>query len=735
MTNRNLLRALLLGAALTPIATAALAQSATPAPDAKPAKTTTLTEVVVTANRVSTNAQKTAVALTVYSKDALESAGVTSVQDLQTIDPSINVTSGNGAAYVAVRGIASTDVTEIGDPSVPIARDGFFVNRSYNIASSLYDLDRIEVLKGPQGTLFGRNSTGGLVSIITQKPTKSFGGYVQADVGNYDTVNTEGALNLPLGDKVQVRVSGVELYHEGYRHLTGTGQRGDDDRTQSGRVQLAFEPFEGLKGLVSYQHDHTNDVGDVSKQLPLATVTPLGNVSSFPAAQPTYNRLDGDRVRWELSYDRLPMGLTLTYAGGYDLEDWRHALDATSPPPGALSQFIQHEHPATWNHEVRLATRQDQRLTGQVGFFHFDEDNVLTSFLQENSGAYAGSDLIYFPYHVKTESNAVFGQAGFEIVSNLKLTAGVRYTEDTKMRTGTSQLRCDIAGIPSFAYGFVGCVGTPPILTEPSNGSLKDSKATYHLGLDWTPAPGHLLYAKYDTGYKSGGFNSNGSAPSVDYAPENVKVIEVGSKNRFFDQHVQLNVDAFYQDYTGYQASQNSAVVSSGNGVFNVGSAKIYGVEAQFIGLIDQVGRFDANATYLHTAFGSNISVADGASVTHNIGGNELPNAPTFVMTAGFQHVFDLAAGKLTGRIDGKYSSSFYYTVFNTPDTQSPAYATGNVSLTFAPAGRHWEIEGYVRNFTDQTVLANAQRNYVSFWNTYEFQPPRTYGARIRYTF
>lgn len=715
---------------------AAPAAASAAAPPAGGGAPNQIKEVVVTANRVATSAQKTAVALTVYNKDSLAAEGVHNLDNLQTIDPSINITKSNGAGWVAVRGIASTDVTEIGDPAVPIARDDFFVNRSYSIGLSLYDLDRVEVLKGPQGTLFGRNSTGGLISIITQKPTTTFGGYVQGEFGNYGTVNTEVALNIPLGDKVQIRVSGTTLNHDGYVHVTGVNERGDDENSQSGRVQVAFEPFEGLKGWFSYQHDQVHDVGDVAENLPLATVSPVGDGHSFLNYEPTYNHLAGDRERWELNYDRLPLGLTLTYAGGYDVEDWHHRLDATqSSSPGNLAQFVQHENPATWNHEVRLATRQDQRFTAQIGYFHFSENNSLQSGLQENTGPYAGADLVYFPYNVVTNSDAVFGQFGYSILDNLKVTFGERYTQDTKSRTGTSSLRCDIAGIPPFLFGIIGCNGSPPVLSTPGDGHMKDSKPTYHIGLDWTPAPSHLLYVKYDTGYKSGGFNSNGSAPPVDYGPETVGVIELGTKNQFFDHHLQFNADVFEESYNGYQASQNTAVISSGSGVFNVGSAKIYGAEAQVIALVDSLGRFDANATYLHSRFGDNIVVADGAGVSRNIGGNPLPNSPSFVMTAGFEHRFDLNAGALTARVQGKYSSKFNYMVFNWADTESPAYATGDATLTFAPNAGHWLAELYIRNFTDQAVLANAQRNYTAFWNTYEFQPPRTYGARLRYNF
>jgi iron complex outermembrane recepter protein len=686
-----------------------------------------LGEIVVTANRVASSAQKTATALTVYSGADLAAAGVSSVQTLQTIDPSVNVTSSTGSAYVAVRGIASTDVTEIGDPSVPIARDGFFTNRSFSIGTSMYDLARVEVLKGPQGTLFGRNSTGGLISIITQKPTQELGGYGSIEIGNYDTINVEAGANVPLNDKVQMRFSGISRRHDGYRTLTVINREGDDEKTLSGRAQIAFQPFEGFSGLISYQHDDIDAVGDVAAQSPLGQMPNIPDEKRFPNYQPTFTRINGDRVRWEFSYDALPMGLTLTYAGGYDNQKWRHALDASNLGGTQQAQFMQSESPETWNHEVRIATPQDQPFTFQGGYFHFDEKNTIDSGLIERSGPFANQYLIKFDYKVKTQSDAVFGQAAYKLGDAIKLSAGMRYTWDKKDREGNAVLNLQVA-----SGGFL-----PPILVvTPGNGSISQHKPTYHFGIDWTPTPQNMIYAKYDTGYKSGGFNSNGSAPSVDYGPENLDAFELGTKNRFFGNKLQFNAALFYQKYSGYQASQSSAVINGGQGVFNIGSAKIYGAEAQVIALLGGL-RLDVNGTYLHANFDDNLPpVADGAGVDRDISGNRLPNAPRLSVTAGLEYTIPIGAGTLRPRIDGKYSSAYYYSVFNDPDTRQDSYATGNLSLTWVPeVGGPLEVQAFIRNFTDERVYANAARNFVSGVNTYQFQPPRTYGGRLSFRF
>jgi iron complex outermembrane receptor protein len=171
--------------------------------------------------------------------------------------------------------------------------------------------------------------------------------------------------------------------------------------------------------------------------------------------------------------------------------------------------------------------------------------------------------------------------------------------------------------------------------------------------------------------------------------------------------------------------------------VFNVGKAKIKGLEGELVATVPDVARFDVNATLLNTRFGDGIIVSDGASpaASHNIGGHQLPNAPKFVLTAGVQRSVEVAGGELTGRLSAKYSSDYYYSVFNNADERSPSYTTVNALLKYRREGSNWEFQAYANNLTDRVVLANSQRNYTGQIDTVEFQPPRTYGVRVRYDF
>ncbi len=698
-----------------------------------------LEEIVVTAQKREETAQKTAISMTVYSAEDIVAAGIHDISSLATADPSINLTTSNGAGYVAVRGIASTDVTEIGDPAVAISRDGFFTNRSYGLYSSMYDVERIEVLKGPQGTLFGRNSTGGAINIITRKPGKEFGGFVAVDLGNYSARNFEAALNAPLGDKVQLRVSGVSRRHDGYRDNAPQAD-GDDERVASARVQLSFQPFEGFNGWVSVQRDRTRGVGDIALlTAPVGTFPSNFDERRFPKETNTFTNLDATRVRWEFNYAGLP-GAVFTYLGGREKSTWDHALDG-NPVGAPKQQFLQSESPTTTNHEFRISSAPGGRLFWQAGVFYFKEKNdPLSSGLILRDGLFADQYLIKFDYAVETTSKAGFGQVAFNVTDALKLSGGVRYTKDSKIRTGIANLDLTIASGGFLSIPFNGCYFGPDpsacqhiVIPTPGNGNLDDSKTTYHLGVDWSLSDANLLYVKYDTGYKSGGFNSNGSAPSVPYGPETVKAVELGSKNRFMDNHIQLNAALFHQKYAGYQASQFTPALGGGPGIQNAGDATIKGAEVEFIAL-GSVGRFNLQASVLDSKFDNFLAVsADGLS-TVDLAGNKLPNAPTFAMSAGFEHAFKIGSGALTARIDGKYSGAYYYSFFNFPDTKSPSTTVGNASLTYGPDSGKWNVQGYVRNFTDELVFANLRRNTIANAQETQFAPPRTFGVRFQYS-
>jgi iron complex outermembrane recepter protein len=721
-----------------------------------------LEEIVVTAQRSESAAQRTPIALTVYSGEALASQGVSDVESLANVDPSVNFTVQNGTPYVAVRGIASADITEIGDPSVPISRDGFFSNRPYAIQLGMYDVARVEVLKGPQGTLNGRNSTGGLINVITKRPERESGGYGSVEVGNYGMFNGELGVNAAFSDQFQMRVSGVLRHRNGYRLISRIGvpgvsdfsYRSEDDESHSIRIQAAAEPVEGLNFWVSYQHDNIDEAGPSYLRLARGVVgtsgyvPTFGNVKSYAGFAPIYNRVSGDRVVWEASYNRLPFDASLIYSGGYEKLEYMNRGDSTFPGAAnpastdyqAIRVFQQNQFPTTWNHEIRIVTPLENTISFTGGYFNFREDNQVVdagilnlactgTFAPGGANAsrcQAGNFGLRFNFDVDTKSEALFGQIGVRLGDQLRFTVGGRQTWDRKSRVGTIRQHLAALANPN--------IGAPPTVTSQSPVYEVD-KFIYHLGLDWTPSPDTLVYAKYDTGYKAGGFNVTTAGVRI-YDPETVETFEIGTKNRFAGNTIQLNLNAFYTRYGNYQASQ---IADGFLQILNTGASKIYGVEGQFSALVGSGTRFDLNAAYLHTEFDNGVIVPEGSNagnaVLRNVGGNRLPNAPSFAAGVGVQQDFDIGSGTMTARLDGKYTSKYFFTVFNDLDTTAPSSFVANASITYKHGNGVWDISAFVRNFTDETVVVRAVRNLNSNSNDYAFAAPRTFGVRGSFKF
>ena len=533
------------GTAALQVWTPALAQTTV-------AASTELEEVIVTAQKRSESAEKTPISMEVLTSEQISREDVHDITTLSTSAPSVNFVAAEGHGYVAIRGVASQDVTEIGDPAVVIARDGFFANRAFSLFSSFYDVARIEVLNGPQGTLYGRNAAGGVINIITNRPTKDYSGYASAEFGDYDTRNFELAQNIPILDWLQMRISGISRYHQGYVN-NGTitlgpvsvQQRGDDEDAASERVQLAAQFTDQLNGWVSFQHDDQSGVGDVIADGPYGVVYKVPDPQNFSQLVPTSVSLYENRYRWEFNYSPLPGDMALTYLGGYDTTHWRkvsNLLDGILGPGGPLFEAEEREQPDTTNHEIRLASAGNSPLFWQVGFFYFKEDNNLYTAANGESPPFENTFIQNFIYTVLTESKAGFGQVTYQINDAVKLSAGARYTDESKTRTGVNNLNAGPLG------------GPPGLIATNGYGSVDEKKTTWHAGVDWTAYEDTLVYGKVDTGFKAGGFSLPCGSEET-YSPETVTAFELGTKNWLAAKHVQLNVALFDQEYTGYQAS------------------------------------------------------------------------------------------------------------------------------------------------------------------------------------
>jgi iron complex outermembrane receptor protein len=647
--------------------------------------------------------------MTVLSSDVLQSNAVGNLQNLSSIAPSVSFSQANAATVITIRGVSSRDTTETGDPAVAVNIDGFYFQRAIGFGDSLFDLQRVEVLRGPQGTLYGRNATGGAINLVTAKPGKEFEANASVGFGNFDSITTQGALNLPLSDRVQMRVAYFTRSHDGYRD-NAPARDGDDEDAKAARLHLMMEPTDSLTLLLTAELTKLGGIGPAVYGSPLVFDSsgdvshdrpplPVGAKSWSMGLPSGFMDATVKAFRWKLDYD-LGFG-DFTYLGGFRRLDYHNLIDLDGTANEAF-YFQANEEPRTWNHEVRLSSKQDQRFTWQLGTFYFQETNNLLTYFQDYSAPAPPANLYIFDYpNINATSKAGFGQASFGLTDDLKLEAGVRYTRDYKRRSG------------SLNYG----TGI-----QLQDASADSSKTTYHAGLDWQATASNLFYAKVDTGYKAGGFTD--AAP---YAPESIKAYEVGSKSRLLGNTVQLNVAGFYYDYKDQQISQ---FINGQTYIRNAGASQIYGLEIEGSALLTKEDRLDGYIGYLHAKF-TDFLLATGSSNVQ-LAGNRPPQSPRLSLNAGYQHRFGLPNGAgLTGRVQTHLETTSYLTVYNYPDDRQGGYTRSDAMLTYTAQDDKWSVEAYGRNLENKAVIINAQEN--GLWSTYNYQfaAPRTYGMQV----
>ncbi|HKU13326.1 MAG TPA: TonB-dependent receptor [Steroidobacteraceae bacterium] len=694
-------------------------------------------EVVVTVTRLETNAQRTAMSMDVVDSAQIRRQGIQDVQSLVASVPSLSLNQAAGV-ILAIRGVAARDTSDIGDPSIVVSNDGFYNDRNQALLQPQYDLARIEVLKGPQGTLVGRNATGGAINFITVKPSAEPGGYVTLDVGNYDKVNAEGAINMPLSDKVWTRFSARSEDYSGYR-TCGEFGRCDDFTKSSFRGQLTYNPTDDIRLHVLAQRSKgtTHGTGFLNTPfIPDATghvthepppVGPLSRIDNVGSQVPTYINVVDEVVRWDATWNA--PWTTATYLGGWEDIDYGSETNASTKrgPASAWVPLVNglFLEPRVTSHELRFASAdQDDRITYQVGAYYFNNEGSSRTYQSPYASPRTFTSATVSEA-INLRSLSYFGQLGFKLTDALKLTVGTRYNDDKKS-----------------------LVDLPSPLTNPSarrynSGATREW--TYHAGLDWQVTPVHMLYAKWDTGYKAGGFTVFG-----DYGPELVTTYEVGSKNRFLDNRLQFNITAFSSHFTDQQVSQLSPIPNCPAPctnfqvqTVNAGATRTWGVETDAT-LVTDFGNFNLAATYLNNEFTKFVTdlrqtdvLVNGAWTTRlnnlDLTGNTERLSPPWTVVAGYQLTRPFYAGDVTGTLQVRYQDDLYLSFLNIPTEAREANTIINVNLGYRPTEGAWQIEAYVRNLTNDVFNYIANENNSGFFYSQGLSPPRTYGVTFAY--
>lgn len=731
-------------------APAALAQTAAttdPAAAAAPADEPVEGEVVVTAERRSTNLQRTGVAATVLTGQDLVRKSIINVEQLQFATPSLTVnTTGQGNQF-NIRGIGKGEPGSALGVGVVTYRDGVATMPGYFQNEPYYDIASVEVLRGPQGTFAGGNATGGAVFINEANPTfGSVGGYALAQYGNYDNIKLQGALNLPVSDTLAVRFAGNMDRRDTFYNVTGpwTGNPGDR-RDYSVRGTIRWEPTSSLRVLLKGDYNDINYGGlPASPAYTGTAATAVRNTTDPLDVQSNADLYGRDR------FGRVVLNVQYTTAGGVVLRSisgWQKGRtkvaldsDATAAPGTVAAPAVQFRDNITeriWSQEFNIISPDTGPLTWLIGgYYQHDKIDI-----PPNGGYYSDntpnsiSPLVFDTEIVgKNPKTALagFGQVGYEVSEGVQFTLGGRWSRTTSAND-------------AIARAIIPPIGT--VLTLPQVDKVVNKNVDGKFALNWTINPEHFLYAFAATGTKAGGLNGPnllGRPPSA-FKPEKVTDFEMGWKGTLLDGHLRTQVGVYYNIYKNFQVTIVDPIAPQISSISNVpGKTKLYGLEASAQGNFDAF-QFDIATSFSNSKLGTffaidprlgNLAVPcalESGPVTArctDLTGREQIYAPKFTLSTGAQYAIALGENAtLTPRVDFAHIAGAWGNLFQNQQLgdRLPARNILNGQLTFATGD--WSVAAYGTNLTNQHYVAaiNGIRRLAG--------APRQYGVRVSRTF
>ena len=745
---------------------AALAQVAPPA-TATGQDTIEAGDIIVTAQRRSERLQDVPIAITALSADDLGRAHVDNAGRLQFVVPGFTWGSQGSDSFPSIRGVRTSLVSAQNDPVIGFYIDGIYQSRTQQQSIPLFDIGRVEVLRGPQGTLYGRNTFGGNISVVTAEPVDTLTAGFNGEYGNYNAVRTDGFINIPLSETLQVRVAGVYMKHDGYvRSSTNPNVRINDDDENAERVSVKWRPTSELDIQLHAGHWQRDDAGAGSygykvagtlinpatgyqsiNGVPYAVNPSVHNGTAIvhgvdigvPVAPGPYTN-DWDYKPFEhilenyvsgtIAYDFGPA--TLKSITGYTFFRAHRSADNDQSsvifqaPAAGFGSGIQEPNTSakTVTEELQLSSRSTTPFQWIVGGYYL-HDSINETYQQKITAP--GSTVPGFraDAFLRTAAYAGYAQASYFVVPDqLKLIGGIRYSHEEKKFNFADYAD----GIPN-TYIFT----TPYSVTS---GSPSFHSTTFRAGVEYTPTRAATFYGTVSTGFESGGVNDTGGSSAIpnSYAPQKVTAYELGAKNKFLDGKLITEVSVFYNKFTNLQINVYTPLVSYFG---SAGKADSKGAEVSFKTLPYAGFHVDATVAYLDAKYTSYISGNNfyGASngqdpVSVDLAGKRIPQSPKIRTTVAVYDDVDIGSGgRITPYVSWLHSSSYYTTDYNTLLDQQKSYNMVDVSLRWTPKSDKFFIEGFGNNVGNVAVLYSGvvgrnQRIQVSYG------APATYGVR-----
>lgn len=740
-------RCVLIAVLMSSAASAAMAQEAVQAP---PDQAATIDDIVVTAQRRSQALLEVPLAISALNTETLTNKGITNSANLATAVPNLQVSSpyGNTQPNFSLRGISVANEYNANQASpVGVYIDDVYIASRTSQGMGLFDLDRVEVLRGPQGTLFGRNTTGGAINFITQRPDLSGSeGRVEAGYANFNTLNAQGAVEFtPVENEFGVRAAVNYVKGDGWlENLAPGGRDANSTDTLQGRLTLRWKPNDGPLDINLRAYAGR----DRGTQAGIHGLFGPGSGTGF--FEINENRVGDNRTEaWgvalnvaaELSPTVTLTSITSVDGGNQDLQQAADGAPLDILDINWKSDFDQ------FSQELRLNFDTDT-IHAVIGAFYGSDEITTDNLFNIGSALGPGVNGGFFQhYNQERTSWAVFAQSDFVLSHKLTLTTGVRYTKDeAKYRDGFAYLFAgDIGGVRTPLASTVPCptpAGTcayDPAARYNIDGS--SDAVTGRLALAYTFESGVLAYASYSRGYRSGAFNGGGYTSSIGITyidPEEVNAYEAGLKGRFMDNRLTLSSAVFYYDYSNQQVQDLRAGPVSF--LVNAPKSEVYGGEVEFGFWASPDFRFNGSFGYLNATYKE--LTLQGV----NLAGNDLPFAPKVTAQLGFDWTFaQIGGGDLTLSPTVSYFSRQYFSPFNeknaagtgqvNSELQQDAYAKVNAALAWTRGDL--TVRAFVNNaFEEETYSYGLDLRGAGFpFNFLVPSAPRTYGVSIAKVF
>ena len=751
------------------MAVPAVAQEAQDAQEAQPSRG--FDEIIVTATRREQNLQDVSVAVTAVSQERLQTANIADLQGLQVLVPNISFGNDFGVAKIFVRGVGTNTSTNGSDPAVALYVDGAVIARPEAQFTGLFDLERAEVLRGPQGTLFGRNAVGGAINLVTAKPTEELSGYARATVGSYKNVLLEGAIGGPVVDGLLYARAAVRVNERnGFGRNNFTGSDVDDLNAKMGRVQLLVDgggPVTALLSAEIYEQDDRSAAikykQDAYPGFPTLFSFGRGGYATRPRDlngefdnrfQNKTHSFTGT-LTWEMN-DNVTLKSITNYRKFNEqlLQDLDMSATVNSLATTGLATTIQNRNPYSrqFSEEVQLLYTSD-RFNATVGGYFFDETfgTLPNTIGLTPSGGQATNNAVLaaagFPIgnppparfntlrsEQTAKAYAVFGEASFALTDEITLIAGGRYSKEDRTLANAGRI---------IARGGLG-----PVISVNAFDEASFEDFTPKLGAEYRPTDDVMVSYTYSEGFKSGSGELTISANPI-IGPETIRAHELGIKTELFDRKVILNIAGFVNELEGLQVNRTifDPVAGFLTVYENATRTKAKGVELDFSWRVADGFRLDFSGAWLDSKF-DDFSANDPldarnvagspvfAPVNVDLTGNFTRYSPKWSFNIHPQYDATLSnGGTLTMSTDISYKSRQFHTEFNRPEMSTPAYTLVNASIRYTtPDGR---VSGqlFVENLFDKLVEAGTFAVSTSRALGRTFLPPRVFGAVIGYKF